>query len=135
MTRVSVIFADRSIAVDGVGLVIDDSLWSFDEPHLHALQWSNSEGWVELVQDQDRPWRANERVTDAAKVQPFLDAHAQQRLLDESRLAAAVARTEAFVAKEAAKALAMRTEPASPLPGQMAPALEPDGVQTADGLL
>ena len=135
MTRVSVIFADRSIAVDGVGLVIDDSLWSCDEPHLHALQWSNSEGWVELVQDQDRPWRANERVTDAAMVQPFLDAHAQQRLLDESRLAAAVARTEALVAKEAAKAFAMRTEPASPLPGQMTPALEPDGVQTADGLL
>ena len=135
MTRVSVIFADRSIAVDGVGLVIDDSLWNFDEPHLHALQWSGREGWVELVQDQDRPWRANERITDAAMVQPFLDAHAQQRLLGESRLAAAVARTEAFVAKEAAKALAMRTEPASPLPGQMTPALEPDGVQTADGLL
>ena len=135
MTRVSVIFADRSIAVDGVGLVIDDSLWSFDEPQLHALQWSGSEGWVEMVQEQNRTWRANEPVTDAAMVQPFLDAHAQQRLLDESRLAAAVARTEAFVAKEAAKALTMRTEPASPLQGQTTPALEPDGVQTADGLL
>lgn len=92
--KVSVIFEDKTIVVDGVA-VIAPSLLPSDANH-RALQWNNDRGFIEVHQG-DRVW-----LTDIAVVQPYIDLHSQ---IIAEQIAAAKAAAEA-----AAKAAAGTTE-------------------------
>ncbi len=67
--KVTVIPTDRWIRRDDDAANLTD--WPFDDAHIHAIQWYGEEGEIE---DTGRPKPSNEAITDAAILQPYLDA-------------------------------------------------------------
>lgn len=66
--RVTVIPSDRWVRRDEESAVLSE--WPFDDAHIHAIQWYEDEGEIELA--GRRP--VNEPFTDPAILQPYLDA-------------------------------------------------------------
>lgn len=56
--KLSVIFEDKMIVVDGVSLKVDERLVAPD-PNFRAVQWLGENGWIEVFQG-DRIWLTNE---------------------------------------------------------------------------
>ena len=69
--RVTIIPEDGFVSVDGEGCNNLDL--SFIPSNVHALQWYDTEGELELVDNRGRIV-ANEEITDLAPYQPALDA-------------------------------------------------------------
>jgi hypothetical protein len=56
--KLSVIFEDKMIVVDGVSLKVDERLVAPDT-NFRAVQWLGENGWIEVFQG-DRIWLTNE---------------------------------------------------------------------------
>lgn len=108
MPRVTVIFEDDVIVVDGKAATFDNDEVESAHPDYVALQWYGNEekpyGTIE-VKKGERVW-----FTDPAIVVPYIEMHAlrfaqqeQARIERESKAAAIVAEAEASIAE--AKAL------------------------------
>lgn len=67
--RVTVIPADRWIRRDNDAANLPE--WPFDDAHIHAIQWYNTEGEVEYV---GRPKPPNEIITDISILTPYVVA-------------------------------------------------------------
>lgn len=67
--RVTVIPEDRWIRRDDIEVVLPD--WPFDDSHIHAIQWYDTEGEVEY---SGRPKPPNEAFTDPVILTPYMDA-------------------------------------------------------------
>jgi hypothetical protein len=67
--RVTIVPLDKKIRRNDVVVELPD--WPFDDSSIHAIQWYETEGEIEYT---GRPKPANEMTTDAAILQPYLDA-------------------------------------------------------------
>jgi hypothetical protein len=67
--RITVISADRWIRRDDDAANLPE--WPFDDANIHAIQWYDTEGEIEYT---GRPKPPNQIITDAAVLQPYLDA-------------------------------------------------------------
>ena len=65
--RLTVIYDDKFISVDGKGLQFTDN-WPFEETHIHAIQWHDENGELEL-----RTREPNIELTDVSEVQKYAD--------------------------------------------------------------
>lgn len=66
--RITIIPADRFIRCDADFAVLDD--WPFNDSHIHAIQWDDTEGEIE---HREKPPR-NEYITDPSIVMPYVQA-------------------------------------------------------------
>ena len=66
--RVSVIPTDKIIIIDGNGIELEN--WSFDDGHIHAIQWMHDKGHIELKTNEP-----NIEIDDISFVQPYIDAY------------------------------------------------------------
>lgn len=82
--RITVIPVDRWIRRDSDTVNLPE--WSFDDAHIHAIQWDGDSGEIEFT---GKPKPANEEFTDTAVLQPYLDA-LDQRLAEIAAQEAAV---------------------------------------------
>jgi hypothetical protein len=89
MKRVSTIFPDQTIVVDGVGVKVDPDLWVFDVPGAHAIQWYETEGDIEFATVKGKVVRPAEPFTDLMLIQALIDTHANQLQRNEAALEAA----------------------------------------------
>lgn len=85
--KATVIPEDKWIRRDDDAAVLE--AWPFDDAHIHAIQWENGKGEIELKGD---PRPANQAITDDSVLTPYLEA------LDErlAELAAAQAAADAL---------------------------------------
>ena len=67
--RITVIPADRWIRRDEVAVNLPE--WPFEDAHIHAIQWLDSEGEIEYA---GQPKPVNEVITDYAILEPYLEA-------------------------------------------------------------
>lgn len=67
--RVTVIPVDRFIRCDNRSAHLPE--WPFEDDSIHAIQWYEDHGEVEL---EGVPKPPNEPITDEAVVQPYVDA-------------------------------------------------------------
>lgn len=65
--RLTVIYDDKFISVDGKGLQFPDN-WPFEETHIHAIQWYEDHGELEL-----RTRDPNVDLTDVSEIQKYAD--------------------------------------------------------------
>ena len=65
--KLTVIYDDKFISVDGKGLQFTDN-WPFEETHIHAIQWHDDNGELEL-----RTREPNIELTDLSEVQKYAD--------------------------------------------------------------
>ncbi len=100
MKRVTAIFPDQSIVVDGVGVKVDSDLWTFDVPGAHAIQWYQTEGDIEFATIRGRIVRPAEPFKDASLIEAMIDVHAKQLLRNEAELAAAEKAVADFVEEQ-----------------------------------
>lgn len=70
--RVTIIPSDGFVSVNNNGYS-DIDLSSID-PSIHAVQWNNTEGWIEFVNNLDGTKPANEFINSIELFQPALDA-------------------------------------------------------------
>ena len=49
MTKISIIFDDKTVSQDGIGYQVSDLGNAPD--HIHALQWNGNAGWIEFLED------------------------------------------------------------------------------------
>ncbi len=66
--RVTVIPIDKTIIVDGNGIVLEK--WDFEDSHIHAIQWIHDNGHIEL-----KTTDPNVVLEDITFVQPYIDAY------------------------------------------------------------
>jgi DNA repair exonuclease SbcCD ATPase subunit len=66
--RVSVIPTDKIIIIDGNGVELET--WTFDDDHIHAIQWMHDKGHIEL-----KTTEPNIEINDISFVQPYIDAY------------------------------------------------------------
>lgn len=66
--RVTVIPIDKTIIVDGNGIVLEK--WDFEDSHIHAIQWFHDKGHIEL-----KTTDPNIDLDDIDTVQPYIDAY------------------------------------------------------------
>lgn len=86
--RVTVIYDDKFISVDNVGMHFPDN-WPFEETDIHAIQWYDTHGELEY-----RTADLNKQLTDQTEVQKYIDFHnveytkwkeEQDRIAEEER--------------------------------------------------
>ena len=65
--KVTVIYDDYFISVDGKGMNFPNN-WPFEESHIHAIQWQDNSGELEL-----RTREPNIDLTDQSEVQKYID--------------------------------------------------------------
>jgi hypothetical protein len=97
MKRVSTIFPDQTIVVDGVGVKVDSDLWVFDVPGAHAIQWYETEGDIEFATVKGKVVRPAEPFTDRILIQALIDTHANQLQRNQAALEAAQRAVADFV--------------------------------------
>jgi hypothetical protein len=89
MTKVNICFPDRSVGVDGVGLIIREEFWPADYVvGAHAIEWYGTEGIIEQVQTRGEAWKPHQPLTNEAVLQPYLDAHALEKATMEKEFQA-----------------------------------------------
>lgn len=69
--QVTIVADDGVVMVNGQGLPVDLSQLDAD---VHAVQWTGSAGWFEFKPDADGNRKLNEKFTDIARIQTFIDA-------------------------------------------------------------
>lgn len=78
--KLTVIYDDRFIGVDGYGLNFYDN-WPFEEEDIHAVQWQETRGWIEY-----RDTSENKELEHVADVQKYYDHFLQQKnIIEEKR--------------------------------------------------
>jgi hypothetical protein len=100
MKRVSTIFPDQTIVVDGVGVKVDSDLWVFDVPGAHAIQWYETEGDIEFATVKGKIVRPTEPFTDRILIQALIDTHANQLQRNQAALEAAKKAVADFVEEQ-----------------------------------
>lgn len=88
--KVSVIVEDKTVVVDGVGLVIPDDRWPSTPSYVWAHQWDGSAGETESNVKGD----PHVEFTDIATVQPYIDIHTTIKAEIEAAIAASEASEE-----------------------------------------
>lgn len=78
--KLTVIYDDRFIGVDGYGLNFYDN-WPFEEEDIHAVQWQETRGWIEY-----RDTSENKELEHVADVQKYYDHFQQQKIIIEEKL-------------------------------------------------
>ena len=103
--RLTIIPIDGSVAIDGVGFGGLDL--SFMDASVHAVQWYETHGEIEIKDPVTGRMVTNEVITSIDEFQPAIDAWQSAKTAEEAAIAAAViAAQEAKEAKEAAIAAA-----------------------------
>jgi len=69
--KISIIVSDKMVVIDGEGFEIDDM--SFIDPSAHAVQWEDTKGFVEFVEDESGIKPLNSVITDFSPYQPAVD--------------------------------------------------------------
>jgi|AACY02.5.fsa_nt_gi hypothetical protein len=92
--KVSVIVDDKTVVVDGVGLVIPTDRWPSTPSNVWAHQWDGSAGETE----SNVKGTPHVEFTDIATVQPYIDIHTT--IINEIAAAKAAAEAEAAEASE-----------------------------------
>ena len=69
--KVSVIVEDKTVVVDGEGLLIPNDRWPSTPSNIWAYQWDGSTGETETTVKGE----LNTTFTDIATVQPYIDIH------------------------------------------------------------
>lgn len=69
--QVTIVADDGVVIVNGQLLPVDLSQLDAD---VHAVQWTGSTGWIEFKPDADGNRKLNEKFTDIARIQTFIDA-------------------------------------------------------------
>lgn len=77
--RITVVPIDKVIVVDGNGVVLEN--WTFDDSHIHAIQWVHDHGHIELKTNDP-----NIEIDDLSVVQPYIDAYMQTISVVEENL-------------------------------------------------
>lgn len=75
--KLTVIYDDRFIGVDGYGLNFYNN-WPFEEDDIHAVQWQENRGWIEY-----RDTSENKEITCVADVQKYYDHFQQEKNIIE----------------------------------------------------
>lgn len=88
--RVTVIPEDRWVRRDDDQANLSD--WPFDDANIHAIQWYGEDGEIEY---KGRPKPPNAVITDAAILQPYLDALDAELAAQAEAAAAAAAQVAA----------------------------------------
>lgn len=78
--KLTVIYDDRFIGVDGYGLNFYED-WPFEEEDIHAIQWQETRGWIEY-----RDTSENKELEHVADVQKYYDHFQQQKIIIEEKL-------------------------------------------------
>lgn len=69
--QVTIVADDGVVIVNGQALPVDLSQL---DANIHAVQWTGSAGWIEFKPDADGNRQLNEKFTDLARFQQFVDA-------------------------------------------------------------
>jgi len=69
--KISIIVPDKMVVVDGIGFSIEDM--SFIDSSIHAIQWKDTKGHVEFVEDENGIKPLNNLITDLSPYQPAVN--------------------------------------------------------------
>jgi hypothetical protein len=69
--KISIIPSDKTVVVDGRGFKISDV--SFIDPSIHAIQWKDTKGHIEFVEDENGLKPLNQSIDDFSPYQPAFD--------------------------------------------------------------
>lgn len=89
--RVTIIPVDGSVSVDGVGFGRLDL--SFIDPSVHAVQWYDTHGEVEIKDPVTGRMVANEVITSIDAYQPAIDGWQTAKAAQDEAIAAEAAQT------------------------------------------
>ena len=69
--RVTVIPVDKTIIIDGNGVILES--WPFEDDDIHAIQWEHNKGHIELKTNDP-----NIDLDDIDIVQPYIDEYMKE---------------------------------------------------------
>jgi hypothetical protein len=69
--KLTIIFPDDIVIIDGIALKVDCSAMS---PGIHAVQWNGQRGHIEYAVDDVGNKKLNDQIEDVAQFQPIIDS-------------------------------------------------------------
>lgn len=91
--RVTVVQTDRTIGVNNIHYVFEE--WNFEDSHIHAIQWYDDHGEIELKTLED-----NIKFEDFSIVEPYVSVWEQRHEIEEEKRLIAEKTAEYFLKLE-----------------------------------